>query len=203
MHLGLARALLGEDALGPHAGAHGDALLELLTHAREDAVGALRAHVADGRCDQREPVQQCLAGDLVDLLAAAVDFVGGPVLDPDAVHVGDELGEAVAGHEAVEPPADVGRQGQLAVAEGPGSAPAAGDVAGVAAGADTRLARRAGAAADVGPALDEQHRGAVAPYQLERGEDAGGAAAYHDDVETRACSVAHGVEGGSPGTGLT
>ena len=57
------RALLGEDAGHHGAGAHVDARLQLLAHAREDVVGALGAHVAHRRGDQRHAVQQRLAAD--------------------------------------------------------------------------------------------------------------------------------------------
>src|SRR5665648_58666 len=104
----LVGAFLREDALDPDAGAHGDALLKLLTHAREDVVGALRAHVAHRRGNERHAVQQRLTADLVRLLAAAVHFVGGAVFEPDAVDVVDELAQALLGHKVVEPAADLG-----------------------------------------------------------------------------------------------
>ena len=186
-------------ALDAAAGEHLDLGLELRAHAREDVVGALGAHVAHRRLDERHAVEERLAAELVELLAAAVDLLGGAVLEPDAVDVADELGEALPADEAVEPAADVRRERELAVAEGAGAAPAAGDVAGLAAGADAGLARRAAAAVDVGAALDDEHLGAVAPHQLERGEDAGGAGADDDHVVVRACGV-HRPSGGGGST---
>ena len=78
--------------------------------------------------------------------------------------------------------ADLGRERELAVGEGAGAAPAAGDVARRAVGADAGGARRAGAPVDVGTLLEQQDRAAVAAYELERGEDAGGAGAGDEAV---------------------
>ena len=153
----LAGGLLRQDAVHAAAGEHLDPGLQFRAHAREDVVGALGAHVADRRLDEGHPVEERLLADPVELLAAAVDLLRRAVLEPDAVDVVDELGEALLAHEGVEPAADVRRERELAVAEGAGAAPAAGDVAGLAAGADAGLARRAAAAADVGAALDDEH----------------------------------------------
>ena len=177
---------------------HGDVVLQLLTHAREALVGPLGPHVAHRRRDQRHAVQQGLAADAVGLLAAAVDLRRRAVLLPDAVDVLDELGQVRARDEPVQPAADVGREGELAVAEGAGAAPAAGDVARFAAAAHAGGARRAAAAGDVGAALHEQHVEPVAAHELERGEDAGRACAHDDDVVGGAGSV-HGDGAGRVG----
>src|SRR5665647_1582701 len=195
-----AGSLLGEDALDPDAGAHGDALLKLLTHARENVVGALRAHVAHRRGHERHAVQQRLTADLVRLRAAAVDLIGGAVFQPDAVHVLDELAQALLGHELVEPAADLGGERELAVAEGAGAAPAAGDVARLAAVADAGRAGRAGAAADVGAAFHQSYAETVVAHQLERGEDARRACADDDHIEMSTRSI-HRRNGGRSGKG--
>ena len=183
----LGRLTVGQDALDRHAGAHRHARLQVAAHAREDVVGALGAHVTHRRRDQRHPMQERLAPHPFGGLAAAVHVGRSAVVEPDAVDIGDELVQRLPVDEAVEPAADVGRQGQLAVGEGAGAAPAAGDVARVAAAADARGAGGAAAPVDVGPALDEEHRGAVAAHELECGEDAGGAGPYDDHVVVGAC----------------
>jgi len=191
---------LGEDTLDHRLGAHRDVVAQVVTHRLEDLVGALGAHVTHRRGDESHAVQESVAADLLDLLAAAVQLFRRAVVDPDAVDVADQRPELSLVHELVEPAADLGRDRQLAVRESAGAAPAAGDVADVAACATAGGPRRAGAALDVRAPLDDEDLGAVAPHELEGGEDAGRTGADDDDVILGARSI-HGSGRGSPGAG--
>ena len=73
-------------------------------------------------------------------------------------------------------------RGELAVGEGAGAAPAAGDVARRAVGADAGVARRARAPVDVGACSSSRTELSLRAHQLQRGEDAGGAGPGDDAV---------------------
>ena len=143
------------------------------------------------------PWSERLAAELLGLLAAAVDLVGRAVLAPDAVDVADELGQALAcrrtGPASRRPP---GVSVSLPSLKAP--APPQPQVMSQGSQPAQTPVLRAGQprAADVGAALDEQHRGAVAAHELERGEDAGGAGADDDQRRSGCVQQSMAVQGG-------
>ena len=158
------RAVLDRDALDGGAGAHRDARFEVDAHGREDVGGAVAAHVAHRRGDQRHAVRAGPGGEMASTagLMAPCTWVGRAEVDPDVVDVVHEVGQGVVADELAEPAADLGRERELAVGEGAGAAPAAGDVArravGAAAGTragQTRLSMS-------GPCSSSSDRAAVA-----------------------------------------
>ena len=91
---------------------------------------------------------------------------------------------SVAGDVVAEPPADLGRERELAVREGARAAPPGHDVAGRQP-THARPARGAAAPGDAVALLEHQHVGDARPREFERREDAGGTGADDDYLEMR------------------
>ncbi|MGE5845045.1 MAG: hypothetical protein ACM32K_09115, partial [Syntrophaceae bacterium] len=122
---------LGQQRLDPAVRADLDLPGERFVHPPQHIEAVLRADVADPRGDELQAREARLLGQLLHLGGEiAEEPVGGAVIDVDPVGLGQQIEEGLVVEEIAQVPAHLGGEGQLAVAVGPGAAPAAEHVPG-------------------------------------------------------------------------
>ncbi len=150
----------------------------------ENAIAVFCAQMPQQRRNQVQPRRSGIALEFFNCRrVGAVEDIGGAMLQVDPVYILNQLLQPGRRQVLIQAAPEFRGESQLAVAEGPGTAPAAGDRAGIATQATSVFAQGGAFALSEGRTpVEKRYPGSLPAAQLQRGEDAGRTRPHNDDI---------------------